>query len=194
MSHYLKDFSNYSRDYRIQESAGIPEVVPLIVPVTIVDDVSEYVTRTRPRYQGRPGAAAVAAVYSMVGLEATTLPVRINQARIYVHNAADVQCRITTTDLRTANQGTASGVGLNRGQAASTATMLTGTAATETVIAFTVYRAAITRFMDDVLDGLVLRPGEIAWFMSGTANTALNMNFDWDEWRFPLPADPPNLR
>ncbi len=191
MFHFRKDFSTLTRDYRAQDESGLPE----ITPVVIADDTREMVYRTRPTFAGSDNQAAVAAVFSLVGIEATTVPIRVKARVDGIPATGSVRARLGIVDLRTANQGVGTIVGLDRGQAV-TALINTGTTTvTFGANAMIVFSATDTHFTGEALweTALVLRPGEFLTFQGSVVNEALNIQFFWEELLFGLPANPPNL-
>ncbi len=189
MFHYRKDFNVLTRDYRAQDEAGLPE----ITPVVIADDLSIAMTRTRPTFQGNATQAAVAAVFSTIGIQAGTQPVVIRQAQVQDPAAGDCFAMLAAATLITANAGTWAAGGLTR-QGASVAVLPTGTAAAATV-GYRVWDEGDAQFnqLGDTIFPLVLRTGEFFFFQQGTANLALSASFWWEEWAFALQRNPPSL-
>ena len=198
MTLFAKDFSNFARDYAIIDESSIPQVVPAVFPVAVVDNNSEYCERTYPIFGGDGTMAATAAVFGLVGIRAGNRPIVVQSAGIVLEAASGVAATLDAGDLRTANSttssrfdglgragGTAGGVGL------ATATILQGTTTLATHFGWDVFNLATTRnnLLPNPLD-LVLRPGEGLWFVNDTVNIALTAHFRWKEWTFPLSRNP----
>ncbi len=176
--------------YENQEPGATPRFVDSLQPVIIVDDASEYIARTWPGYLDLGSQAAVAAVYSLVGLQAQTQPLLVEIAEVMSHGSNSVVLIKGVTDLRTANQATsATSTGWNRGQAAQDALVLTGT----TTVAPAGFRAWAqvdalrTGYLSTGgVSGVLLRPFEFLWMGSTVVNVALGINFVWSECQYQL--------
>ncbi len=200
MFHYRKDFTNLTRDYQAQDESGLPE----ITPVVIADDARDMVTRLRPTYAAQGTMAATAAVYGLIGIAAGALGGAIEIQQLYVSGAqaSNVALLLGIADLRTANQATVT-IGATqtwlRGQ--TQAALLyegTTTVAPAATQAFLIYDTggATSQEQQPLISpglGIVLRAGEFLWCEAATVNIAFSVNILWREWRFPLPANPPNL-
>lgn len=200
MARFARNFLTFWRDYGIQDGAGLPEIVPAIFPVTVIDDCSKYQLRTYPIRGGSDTQAAVAAVFSLVGVGAFGPgPIRILQAQDFGQPVGVSRWIINAAEIRSANQGTtALGVALERGQIAGNVSglMLTGTVAAlpAGLVDYDSTLAGAAPFPSRLdFKGLVLRPGEFLWLACGTANTALSATFAWEEMTFPLNPNPPAL-
>ncbi len=191
MLHFRKDFTNVTRDYRAQDEAGLPEVTPTVN----VDDAAFFVERTWPTFAVTDTQAAVAAVYSLVGIGGIARPLRILTINPYVPAAQNVYAYLTEVDMRTANQGTQVGGGLERGQTLL-ATTLTGTTTVAPPAAgsYPAYVTAVTRYIDlTQLQGFLLRPREYLFLEGATVNLALSVAISWQELQYPLQANPTSL-
>lgn len=198
MLHLSKGFQTFARDYGVQDAAGIGPLVPALFAVTIVDDVGQYSERTLPTFGRSTGQAAVAAVFGVIDLAATTLALRVLGASVdAISGATEINALLGIADLRTANTSTAAPVGVVRGQAAATAVVGTGTAASAASTAMWSAKSAATPVVDQVFGynllplPIILRPGERLSFIGTTANILIGVSFWWQELTYPLPANPP---
>ncbi len=192
MFHFRKDFSNLTRDYRAQDESGLPE----ITPVVIADDAREFAFRTRPQAQVSGTRAAVAAVFSTINIQATTLPLRVVAANTVGSAASNVRMSVLAATLITANAGTATPTSNLRGAAALTAVVNTGTAAAASLgyVTFDSTAAVDLNWLQfPQIFPLILRPGEFLSFQSATANITLSVCFFWEELRYGLLGNPPQL-
>ncbi len=200
-----KGFSNFTRDYGAQESSGLSQLVDAVVPVTLVDDCTYYVERTNPTYTTRAVQAATAAVFSYCGISCTTTPIRILGLELAILPATgSVVARIGIANLITANQvdSIADANRFLRGQAAPTVAILAGTSTVSpNAGGYKLYDATDTHWLVDSPftrtgpdnRGMLLRPGEFLFVGGLVVNEVLQVNFAWEELRYGLPPNPPNL-
>jgi len=197
LSHYTKSFSTFARDYGIQEASGLLQVVPAVVPVSIVDDVREYLHRTYSEHSGRGTMAATAAVFGMIGLRAGANPIVVRIfADVGLANTVTTNLVYSIADLRTANQTTSTVVNeLTRGDTSVGATILQGTT---TVVATgfmmsdgvpTADQTNLQRGMGDIY----LKPAEGIWLAAGTVNEAIDLSVLWYELQLPNLENPEAL-
>ena len=196
MFHFRKNLANFTQDYGVQESVGIPALADVVVPVTLVDDTREFLTRTRAIYHVNDTQAAVAAVYSYAGFLAGDYAVRFKSVFAEDPGAAVVaHGGMFTADLRTANQGSGTVGGLARQLPLQTTTLITGTSTVDGA------RAGMVRIRDSALpdpipykfEGIILRPGEYLWIALDTVNIALTINAVFEELAFAMQINPPTL-
>ncbi len=192
MFHYRKDFSNFTRDYGVQQGAGVPQVLDVVVPVAIIDDTREFVKRTYPLLTGSGTMAATAAVTSVVGLQAVTQPIRVLAVGLDPDANTNIRMVPAEVDIRTANQTASSLVGgLERG-IVNIATILQGTTAAVTG-GYDVWDATNSQLNPvdrSPVMPLILRLREFLWIQAQTVNVILTATFIWEELTFPLPANP----
>lgn len=193
---YQKSFDAFARDYGLTDESGLPVVAPAIFPVSIVDNVAEYCERTRPVLGLTTGVAAFAAVYGIVGIMNGARPFRLTGAKVLaITGATEVNAVVTIADLRTANQGTGSVIGLLRGQLAL-AQVVTGTTTTLAGSAMWKARSAATPVADQTFGEqltplpMVLRPGENLFFVATTVNITMSATFWGEQLAYRLPPNP----
>lgn len=195
MFHYTKSFSTFARDYGIQEGSGLPALHEGVVPVSLVDDRSEYVLPNYPTYVAKGEQAAVAAVYALAGI---FVPPAGNPVRLLGvwGEQYTTQFTLGIVSLITANAGTFTPAGLARGSTMTTQG-LTGTTTVDP--AGLDYMATfLLSTIDgsppaDALRGLILRPGEYFWANSLGVNTQCELNMVFEELLFPIVANPSAL-
>ncbi len=192
MAQFAKSFISLLRDYAVQgeDAAGIRRLTPEIVPVTIVDDTSEYTDRVWPTFMAAGPQAAVAAKYSVWGLQAGSLPVKVKQMAMSTPGAQNVNMVYAIADIRAANQATITPLGLLRGQAAATASVLTGTTTGGPTTGAPLYwTSGASVALDADFPGMpfMLLPGESFWVWGATVNVAINAQMSWEECLFNLP-------
>ncbi len=195
-----KPFLTFARDYRLTDEGparGGFLVPGTVQPVCIVDDCVEYQVRSYPLYFGREVQAAVAAVYPLIGLAATSpRAVRILGIEVVTAPATGAIGAIAAvSDLRTDNQadGTADVGSWPRGQAAPTAQLLSGT----TTVALGAGRALLYGTLGILADnpfvGKIMRPNEFIWCQGTVVNETFTIAVAWEELRFPPPPTPADL-
>jgi len=192
--HYTKSFGTLATDYGVQEGSGFPNLWDGIVPVTVVDDASEFVTRTYATYFGTGSAPAVTALYALTGIyNPGPNVVRVDAAPLGSVGATSVYMRGGIADLVTANATAVVATGWARGQVAVTAQILNGT----TTVAAPVTNSALIYDGTDVQDSPrwlsgkpILRPGEYLWFEATNTNVLFFIGFVFTELQISLPPNP----
>jgi len=193
--HYTKSFGTFARAYGIQEGSGLPEVYPGVVPVSIVDDAQAYVKPTYPYYTVRGTRAAVAAVYSVVGLfcPANGNPFRIRAA--VGEGNSSIMFRLAVVDIRTANTTAITPAGLVRGSTLTTQCLGGTTTVDPASVASDLmfYLSALYPQVGQGVYELVVRPGEYLWFSGLTVNKSTTVSLCFEELLFTLGPNPTAL-
>ncbi len=198
MFHFTKSFSNFARSYGLQEASGLPDVVPAVFPVSIVDDASRLMPETRPIFSAASIQGATAAVYSVNQIACISTPIQLLAARVYAPGASIVQLRLSRIDSRAANQAVVAATGDARGVAGAPNAIIQIGTATSAFGGWRPYDLASTLYHQGGdgpawWDGLIMRPGEFFSMNSVTVNIGLGVLWAWRELWYPLPPNPPSL-
>ncbi len=167
------------------QDTEFPSVVHAIQPVFALD-VAAGGASFNPTFSALGTRAAVAAIYSLVGIRCGANRMRLLSVAGGVTNSAHRSLvALGVADLRTANQATVTPLGLARG-GSLTATVLTGTTTVAPIVSMVMMNVSATGsgeeiFLQRAYEGLILQEGEYLWIQNDTVNGQVEGYFVFEE-------------